>query len=487
MTTPTNSWEQVPNEVWLDIFRLLPRDNFETLSLTSTNFKDISRPLLFTHFKFRPYAFHSRQRETVLFPTDTKITASFDRLDFWCSDEIARHVRSCEITPWRSLFSEATTHSPYILLDSFFLRLALFTGLQQLRVDGIPFTQSRVASLCHAPALTNVVLIRCGIADGEHIDPTALQLGVSLFSFTNGVTTEDGIGLWIPLLLPQCLRELHLTCHPRFFGEDLAAIPRFPHVHTLTITANYSTMSYNLAILSKFPAVQIFRMTGWGLVQDGPGVPVNASAVFPVLQRYTCECKTMPVFLPRPTLTHLTVEYCAPEDFTEQLQMINSNITALDLTFNDFGMTALRTVCDFFPMLTELRVQIECDMEDDELEDVDENINDRATTFFAELGSLTAIPAGLQRLAIVWKFEYVDPDDVGGPYTHEVEVPKMNELRDVLLERCPGLTTLWLDGVDFLFSWRKSLDGAEDEYSTLEGCDTSTTRRLSFDAFWAAR
>ncbi|KAJ6506822.1 hypothetical protein C8R45DRAFT_970662 [Mycena sanguinolenta] len=484
-----SSREQVPNEVWLDVFRTIPRDTLKALSLTSTNFKDISRPLLFTHFIFHPYAFQNRQSDTVLLPPDTEITASLDRLDFWCSDQIARHVRSCEITPWQpalstSPFSEATTHPPYILLNSFFQRLELFTCLQHLRAEGIRFTQSGVTSLCHAPALTAVYLIRCSIADGEHIDLTSLQLGVSSFSFLNGVTVDDGIGVWIPLLRPQHLHQLHLTCHPRFFGEDLAAVPTFPHVQTLTLTANYSTMAYNLAILSKFPAVQIFMMLGWGLVHNGAGAPVDA-AVLPVLQKYTCGCETMTLFLHRHTLTHVIVYYsCSPRDFTEHVQGTNSSITSFDMAFDGFDMimNALQRICDVFPMLTELRIRIDSEVEEDD----GEHINDRATTFFTELGDFPAFQATLQRLAIIWKFEYIDQEDSDVPYSHEVEVPKMNELRDVLVERCPGLTTLWLDGDDFLFHWRKSLDGADEEYSTVDE-DEAKTRRKTFNEFWAVR
>ncbi|KAF7341841.1 L-aminoadipate-semialdehyde dehydrogenase [Mycena sanguinolenta] len=481
-----SSREQVPDEVWSEIFCLLPRDNLEALSLTSSNFKDISRPLLFAHFKFHPYAFHGRQTDIVLLPSEAEITSSLNRLDFWASDGIARHVRSCQIIPWQAgrselLFTEATTQSRYILLESFFQRLELFTGLQHFHGDGIHFTQAAVTTLCHALALTKVLLIQCSIADGEHIDPMSLQLGVSSFSFINGVTHDDGIGLWIPLLRPQHLRELHLTCHPRFFGEDLAAIPRFPHVHTLTVTANYSTMSYNLAVLSKFPAVQIFMMRGWGLVQDGAGAPVNASTVLPVIQRYTCGCETMGLFLHRRTLTHLTVQHCNPRDFTEQLRGTNNSITSFDITFDGFDMSVLRGICDFFPMLTELRIRSECEVEEDD----GEHINDIATTFFTELEDFTAFQATLQRLAIIWRFEYIDQDESDEAYSHEVEIPKLNELRDVLVERCPGLTTLWLDGDDFLFHWRKSSQGADEEYSTVDE-DDAKTRRKTLNDFWAA-
>ncbi|KAF8206877.1 hypothetical protein K438DRAFT_1483360, partial [Mycena galopus ATCC 62051] len=92
--TPTMGFqERVPNELWLEIFRSLPRDTLKALSLTS--FKGISRPLLFTHLDFHPYTLYSG--EVVLLPRKTEVNRSLERLDFWSSDEIARHVRSCNI------------------------------------------------------------------------------------------------------------------------------------------------------------------------------------------------------------------------------------------------------------------------------------------------------------------------------------------------------------------------------------------------------
>ncbi|KAJ7805423.1 hypothetical protein B0H14DRAFT_2611417 [Mycena olivaceomarginata] len=44
-------------------------------------------------------------------------------------------------------------------------------------------------------------------------------------------------------------------------------------------------MSYNLSILSKFPAVQSFSMNGWGQLQDRPDVLAEASSVLPALHQ----------------------------------------------------------------------------------------------------------------------------------------------------------------------------------------------------------
>ncbi|KAF8176224.1 hypothetical protein K438DRAFT_1847144 [Mycena galopus ATCC 62051] len=296
----TCSREEVPDELWLSIFHGLLPDTLKAISLSSQKFKALSRPLLFNHVTF-----HFGLRP---FPL------SLQCMDFWCSDEIAPHVRSCKLSVWGKLgVSASKMDSPSILLASFFERLGRFTRLTKFHIYYAQFTQWEVITLCRAAALTDVKLVGCGIATGEHVDPSPLQLNVDRFSLGKARGEAD---LWISLLRPEYLRELDLNlAHNHPF--DTTAIPVFPRVHKLTTTMKYSDMSYNLAILSKFPAVEIFAVHGWGDVEAGPGIHVEASLVLPVIRQYTSDCdRAMTVLLPRTTLTHLAVRHCNPHSFT---------------------------------------------------------------------------------------------------------------------------------------------------------------------------
>ncbi|KAF7341871.1 hypothetical protein MSAN_02042700 [Mycena sanguinolenta] len=305
------------------------------------------------------------------------------------------------------------------------------------------------------------------------------------FSVTNKLTGDgEGMNLWAPLLHPDHLQHLELVGNPRFFGEDVDAIPTFPRVHTLTIGVDYSTMAYNLSILSKFPAVRDFTMNGKGVVRDGPdgpGAVMNVSTILPILQQYTCDCKAMALFLPRPTLTHLFVDYCTPREFASQLHSTN-NVISLDIGFNNFDIVVLETLCASFPMLTELCIYVHCEVKgDDELEEV----KDHAATFFDELGDIAVMPAGLQRFALTWTFRNVQPDDDDdSPLYYEVKAPELDELRDGLEANCLALTTLWLDGCDFLLSWRKLPDGSVEEDSIVYDGESLQMKRGEFGSFW---
>ncbi|KAJ7327639.1 hypothetical protein DFH08DRAFT_1026787 [Mycena albidolilacea] len=283
-----SSQEQVPNELWLGIFRCLPTNTLKDLSSTDTRFKGIFRPLLFTHFHLHPFG---------ISPESPEFTRALERLDFWCSYAVAPLVRSCSITPRGRM--EASPASRYPLFSLFLERLGQFTGLRELSARWAHLTQSDI------------------------------NLGVSRFSYR--VTYGGAAGLWVPLLRPECLRELTL--------------------------------------------------------------------------QYTGPFTTTTLFLPRSTLTHLTIRPCTIADFTTQLHGTRgpSRITSLDVAFDNLDMATLSTLCAFFQSLTALRIRITCKTEGD---GDAVGANETATEFLAELEDFSTLPEGLHLLAVAWSFEY---------------------------------------------------------------------------------
>ncbi|KAJ7714395.1 hypothetical protein B0H14DRAFT_2644455 [Mycena olivaceomarginata] len=146
----------------------------------------------------------------------------------------------------------------------------------------------------------------------------------------------------------------------------------------------------------------------------------------------------MALFLPRSTLTHLTIGCSSPlprfsatalrSSFVAQLQRIegSNNITSLS-----FARCA--------PRLVELPNGVASHVAEVEFQD----INPRATTFFDELMDISKLPATLERLALTWELKY-------------------KEMEEALTADSP-VFALWLDSDDFLFHWRKLLDGSKVE------------------------
>ncbi|KAJ7448614.1 hypothetical protein B0H11DRAFT_2080039 [Mycena galericulata] len=454
------SHEQIPEELWLDIFHRLPLKTLKDVSVTEHAFRRICLPLLFADFRFYPYTIDY----------DGSIVPPTTEIQLYLEHEIAPLVRSCHLTAHQSWRGDdtLTDTSPYILLASFFVSLPSFIGLRRLDARGIHFTQTGLTNLCRLPILSDLRIDHCDLAAGESIDAASLELRVSRFSLSHGIMHKKGsVDHWIQLLCPDRLRELEVSDDPRFFGQTVDAIPSFPHVHKL------SAMSQNLSILSKFPAVQILALNDSEMTEDV--VRVDASAVLPVLREYTGPCETLPIFLAHSTLARLIVPRCDPATFIAQLPGIQVQITSLNVTFWDLDTTAFRTLCAFFPSLTELCIRVVYG-------GVFQGYNSKAKEFFSELGDTPTLPSALERLAFAWEFEYEDSSDEETPWVHEMD--SFDPVRDALVIQCPALTTLWLDGDEYLFRWHKSPDGTEDqEHAGYEYGDVSRVRRL-FSDFW---
>ncbi|KAJ6546755.1 hypothetical protein DFH09DRAFT_1506527 [Mycena vulgaris] len=445
------SQAQVPDELWVEVFKYLPKTCLRDVSSTYRTFSRISRPLVFSDFDFHPYAVGAGDRR--LLPSATEVKRSFERLNFWCSPEIAPLVRSCKITAWvwyPRTFSD--TETPYILLAAFFDRLSCFARLQTLYALCIDFTQIGVVGLCRLPVLTRLHIVNCIVAARERANTTALSLKVSSFILER---EREGVDHWITLLDPDYLREMDVELSSHVFARTVANRSPFPHVHKLSaIMDNSLTMR-------------------WG----GADPTVHISGLLPALTEYTGPCNTLCLFLPRETLTHLVTPRCLPADFLRQLEGIGTphNIPSLDLTFDDFDRAALDKLCRFFPRLTDLQITIIFGGEDSA---IDDGANPKPTTFCHALATSPALPPTLKNLAISW---YYEGEDQNIPPVDESDFAP---LRDALVARCPALTSLRFDGHKFLFRWRKGLDGTVNEATAGDYVNTGSMQE-DIAAFWS--
>ncbi|KAJ6555046.1 hypothetical protein DFH09DRAFT_1494165 [Mycena vulgaris] len=370
---------QFPDELWVEVFNHLPKTSLKDVSSTYRTFSRILRPLVFSDFDFHPYALGAVGRR--LLPSAGEVERSFERLNFWCSLEIAPLVRSCKITPWQKLgpvwsaWTFSDTDAPYILLAALFDRLSCFVRLQTLYALHVDFTQIGVVGLCRLPVLTRLYIYDFNVAAGERIDTTGLSLRLSSFILYREIDSAEGVDHWIALLDPDHLREMDVTLNPHVFSRTVANTSSFPHVHKLSAIMNDSTVS---DLLPKFPAVQTFTMDWRG---DGP--TAHISGLLPALTEYTGPWNTLRLFLPRESLIYLATPYCLPANFMAQLEEIGTpqKILSLDVAFNDFDIAALHKLCRFFPCLTDLKITITYGIEDGEFDDgVNPSVKPKART-----------------------------------------------------------------------------------------------------------
>ncbi|KAJ7673715.1 hypothetical protein DFH06DRAFT_749342 [Mycena polygramma] len=485
---------QVPDELWLEIFGNLPTDALKDLSLTCHDLRRITRSLIFAHFDFHPYVIRDPysvgEHNNCLLPADPGVAGLVGRLHFWSSEDIAPLVRTCDITPMQvATFGTSTvyhTTEQYALLDIFFERMPRFTGLRRLTTKYVDFPQTAMANLCRMPSLTSLDIMHFPAAREEpEAVPQALEL--SSFSLRHNIQRGDALAHWIPSLHPQHLRELRLLCRLLRVGDGIEAIPIFPYVHSLSMTMDFSTMVHNRAIMSKFPAVKVLSLWGWGEVEDGDGLNSRLEledAPFPALEEYSGTHRVLSIFLTRATLTRVTITDGYLPGVIAQLQAGRSpvNITAFTADFFEPVDTfAFGILLRLLPRLTQLCVRVRMKGDEDAVEFQD-GVNRHATTFFDALANTLVLPYTLEHLAFLWEFEF---DAFAIEPTAERQ-PEFHELRDALVARSPALKTLWLDGHDFLYQWRKVRDGTCVEASA----DTYTHAALlrgNLSEFWTMR
>ncbi|KAJ7838186.1 hypothetical protein B0H14DRAFT_2588737 [Mycena olivaceomarginata] len=188
-------------------------------------------------------------------------------------------------------------------------------------------------------------------------------------------------------------------------------------------------MSYNLSILSKFPAVQSFSMNGWG-----PAAGSTRRA------RRSVVCAACFAPAPPQRWPYFSPAPLSPISPSAKLQRIegSNNITSLS-----FARCA--------PRLVELPNGVASHVAEVEFQD----INPRATTFFDEL------------------YGYFQTSRYTRAVSAHMGIKIQGNGRGTTADS--PVFALWLDSDDFLFHWRKLLDGSKVE-ATAEDAEYGSPR-----------
>ncbi|KAJ6525227.1 hypothetical protein DFH09DRAFT_1371933 [Mycena vulgaris] len=463
----------IPTELWDEVVGHfspgVDHDTLKHLTLTNRCLHHLSRPLLFTNFKFQPYtvviSIHGMYTGDLLLPLAPELDRARQRLEFWASEAIARHVLHCDVQPLE--FEESgrvppAGEDPYTLLAAFFDFLPRFVNLQHFGGFHVHFTRATVMNLGVLQKLSSVSIdSMCLVADDEILDPPSKLLKLNVFGFAN----NDQGHWWFRALCPDTLRVLQMDISDlvdhSFFYKSLT---RFPNVHTLNITLGRIMGSQHLTQLSKFPAVKDLTLTEWytlvgGMTHHNP-LPVpsepGSSRVCPLLINYTGPCELLP-FLPLSGMRHLTIDMCDWDTFLAAISTAN-NIDYLKITFGHF-ITSLGNLGDILPdlrilLLTIIRRRFPL-LDDYGL----------AYSFMDDLPS--SLPPNIAKLAINWEFEdAVDP-------------PDLLKLKDAIVSQRPTLKTLWVHCADFVYVWAEMADGHQSTISG--GPDVAATLLPTFE------
>ncbi|KAF7352023.1 L-aminoadipate-semialdehyde dehydrogenase [Mycena venus] len=481
-----SSQARIPNELWSKMFGCLTTDSLVQLSHTNRLFCGISRPHLFSEFSFHPYALVNG---AVKVPPSSIVQRAQERLAFWASPSIAPFVRSCKITPWergeRRGPKFSTSNERYDLLNAFFDSLIHFSGLHTLHAVDIRFTQVGLTSLCNLPSLRSLCIVGQDFVPGELIDTSSLKLKhLCCFEFRNEYSFMSGTADdWIPLLRLDELHKLEVTLTPHLITV-LDRIPFFPQMRTLSVRLDVLDASQSVGLLAKFPALTELSMSQAGH-RDTIGRSLSARVpppVLPHLKKYSGVYQTLHMFVPLPTLTHLTVDMCPPFQMMAELKNIRTpldNITTMHVEFVSAPDVVLDEFFGIFPALTRLQIEVadvlplDFDFEDPDFLEDDPHW---MIPEFLEALTKTPLPPPLDQLAVFWRVETA----------YLPSLPNFKKYSGLLMKKYPALKAVWFGLYGFTYRSRKAQDGTVIGEEAIADDNHETVKRMcrDFDSSW---
>ncbi|KAF8198220.1 hypothetical protein K438DRAFT_702406 [Mycena galopus ATCC 62051] len=445
--------EDVPHEIWTEIFTHLPRSTLMQVHLTQRSFRAITLPFLFREFNLLP-----RRRNVQI---DEYLNIASERMQFWTSSTIAPLVHHCGVENLQNLqwYSVSLTN----VLAEFFDSIQHFTNMRRLSMGYIEYNLSFLRTVRLLPNLTHLELRACGLNHDGVVDLATLPpLEISEFIYGGG--SQSNPQHWFPFLRRTKLRNFSTSYDKWMFAQIIFGDP-FPCVTRLKLTMkNGSTLFSNLRVLTKFPATEVLTI-GYSEM----GATLNSSEEHRVLlsnalaslKEYHGPDDPLDVLLPIAYLRRLILPHIGkPSPHLAKLRAFNApnHITFLDIHFSDFDHEALRDLCGFFPHLTDLRIKVTIPhlTEDDEEEYYfGEDPSWEIYQFFRDLVDELPFPASIQKIAIHWEYEDDDTHMEDGPLG-------LSSVKDALISKYPDMKAIWVDGSPrFLYYWALGEDGLE--------------------------
>ncbi|KAJ7883376.1 hypothetical protein B0H13DRAFT_2278134 [Mycena leptocephala] len=272
---------ELPPELWLEVFKILPRRSLPAVHAVSSLFSQLSCPLLFSQFEFYPPQIRGEPPMISNGEEGALLEREFDRLAFWSSTKFAPLVRKCTVNltalqesivmDSRSLPVLAVVHimswfthvhhSSSTLMLACFEALSRFTNLQELICHTYRGLVLELPAL-RVHALPSLKFLHIHTA---HLVPSSkspsTKLRIEHFSYTEMTFPEPGESSQMHFLDSATLRRIDLQSdHSMFpvqhFLEDKVALASFHNLHVVNIMVWKTSFAELHTCLSALPAVR---------------------------------------------------------------------------------------------------------------------------------------------------------------------------------------------------------------------------------------
>ncbi|KAJ7473367.1 hypothetical protein FB451DRAFT_1367350 [Mycena latifolia] len=428
---------RLPNELWLETFRLLPRSSLISVHSSSQLFHAISRPILFSDFDFHPFQIRGATLNS-RFASQSDVDRNLRRLEFWGSGAIAPFVRECTASAFRR-----SSDDPSPIFAAFFRVLPSFSNLKELSCFVVAFDRVAVEALSSLPNLARVNFMQCSLQGGVAV---ASLLRIKSFFCTQSGSLVDlktaGTHRWIELLNPDTLCDLgvqpSLSSAPFF---ERAANISFPNVHKLLI----GIMSWSqISLLSNFPSVRNLQVT-----MCPPWNHESQPILFPQLASYFGPYQILLLLDPRATPKHINITSCNPRHLLEfgTERSTLRDVEQLLLSFDFLQTDVLGDFLVSFPNLTELRLRIHYIPDRDDVQIPQEEMHTYQTLCDA-LVARSPLPVSLKKIYLTWYPGVFEPEG-SSMTTHG----SAQTVKNALCAAHHGLKCVWLIAGNFRYLW----------------------------------
>ncbi|KAJ7060907.1 hypothetical protein C8F01DRAFT_1290979 [Mycena amicta] len=445
------STDEVPEELWLDVFTRLPTGALRSIFSASRTFNRLSRPLVFAQFQLSVYGVPTGGEAI----PHEKVERVKRRIDFWLSETTAPLVRSCWVLPipppqpvpvddsedeepensrWHD-----QPYAEYTPLDHFLGKIHCLSGLRSLRFGAIQVPENALASIHDLQSLQHLEMLPGWVCESEE------PRGLSILSSERCRLSEISLSAYET--------GRNQMCWSGFFNMH--------HLRDLSLSANLGWIFWHnealpqnfVLLLAKFPAVEDLGLepchSDAMFMQDE--VPQDVQAAFMMasnfqplssLRKLRGTLEVLSLFLrdaAARALTHLELtmgRFHQSEVWIQELST-SATVTCVSLGLHSPDILALNTILKFFPRLTQLCLKIHTYLP--------------VLPLLRDVLHSTAFPTNMTAL-VIDNNAFLPP-----PLTRGDNQAELEELRDDFITRFPALVFLWLAGDNFLVCRRQGV------------------------------
>lgn len=356
----------LPKDVWPDIVFHLSPESIENVMLVCHYFRTLAQPSFFRNLAIKPFNMDAFMRSS---RNQEDINWIRQKLQFYSSPTIARHVEFCRISPHHLAETYLLPRRRdrgdrgRAIINALFELLPRLPNLTELDLDMVYLTDDDMKQISRIPRLNTILLRGCRITA---LTPTRLAVQTVLLNRCSGLIPHDPSIMLSSLLRPnavECLCIMGDSVEATFFH-----IENMPPLHCLrTVCIHHSALTSFLPCLPHIPALRELILYTHDMSDHVYSGPASFSShTIPLLERYEGPLHPARYFGQGRPVRHLKIWGANATDIVlSLLRTFDSGVDLESLEFYVFDVTESLLLGLFdrylgFPRLKALEIKFDC-------------------------------------------------------------------------------------------------------------------------------